>query len=160
MNQKDSLHAFLKKGLGDRLMKACEVESQDLTLTLALKELGLNQRRIGVVTYTAVFWFFDFPWREIPPAMLPALVAVWLTEEGGAMREDLNLGNPVISYDPGENDRSITLTLEVDLYDEINMVQDEKGAISMGSKQWRLADPQIWIAQQIDTTVNLYSGNQ
>lgn len=152
MSQLDSLTAYLTAALGSRVMQGCEVETDDATLIQAVRDLGLDQTRIAFCTFSASYIWPDWPYRQLPPALLPALVDSWMLETQDT-RDDLNLRPPTIGREPGENSRSMVITLEIDLFDEIVIVPDKKGRILRGGERFRLAEPQIWTAEQAEVSV-------
>lgn len=149
MNQLDSLTGYLKNALGERMMSDCEIVTDDTTVIIAEKNSGLGQRRVAVCTCNALFIWPAWPYREISPALLPALVCCWIADNQ-PLREQLALAAPVISRDPGDNHRSVVITLDVDLYGEIVICEDERGNIVRDGARYRLADETVWTAQEAE----------
>lgn len=70
MSQLESLTAFITANLPPDAMQMFSSSMEDCELVRNAKALGNNQRRIGVLTYTARLSWDDFPYRKYSPGLV------------------------------------------------------------------------------------------
>ena len=145
MSQLDRLTRFITDNVPDWVMYKFRASIENAEMIRAPKDLGLNQRRFGVIRYTATFDWDDFPYRRYSAAEIYALVFAWLDEQANDLRFEFELSDPDISVDFDEELTSpFVITLE--LAESIDAVQDDNGTIPYKGKRWRLIYPNIHVA--------------
>ncbi|CAI2498843.1 phage tail protein [Serratia ficaria] len=139
MSQLSELTAFMAERLPPRVPTfASWMDNQKLTP--ALKNIGKSQRRIGITTYDGVLEWDKFPYRELDPAVLFALVLSWLMEGANEARSDLNLGDPDVEIELYDEESAL-VTITVPLVDEIVLLPNSKGEIPLDGQSWGVVDP-------------------
>lgn len=93
MSQLESLTAFITANLPPDAMQMFSSSMEDCELVRNAKALGNNQRRIGVLTYTARLSWDDFPYRKYSPGLIYALVLAWVDEFANELRDELKLAD-------------------------------------------------------------------
>lgn len=146
MNQLESLTAFITDNLPPDAMQFFMSSQEDAQLLRIPKALGNGQIQTGVLTYTAVMAWDNFPYRKYSPGLVYALVVAWLDEHACPLREALKLGEPDV--DPQFDDEgSCLLEISVGLADPLVIREQEDGPVPYRGKRWALVNPEIWTAQ-------------
>lgn len=152
MSQLESLTAFITENLPADAMQMFSSSMDDCELMRSAKGLGNDQRRIGVLTYSARLSWDNFPFRKYSPGLVYALVLVWVDEHANALRDELKLPDPTV--DPEFDDEgTCILEVVVALADPLIIREQESGPIPFGNKVWDLVNPEIWVAEEADVIV-------
>ncbi|HCI6630097.1 TPA: phage tail protein [Klebsiella quasipneumoniae subsp. similipneumoniae] len=138
MSQLTELTAFLDSCLPARV-KTTDSWMDNQKLTPALKNIGKGQRRISITTYDGVLEWDKLPYRQFDPAVLYALITVWLMEGANDARSDLNLGDPDIDVELYDEESAL-VTITVPLVDEVIIAPDENGHIPLEGQMWGVVD--------------------
>ncbi|MCT2387307.1 phage tail protein [Erwinia pyrifoliae] len=147
MNQMESLTAFIEENMPPRAMQMFLSAMDDCELIRSEKGIGLGQRRIGILRYSVVLVWDDFPYRICPPARLYALVLCWVKEHANALRDELKLPDPVV--DPEFNDDgTASIQVTVVVADEIILRPAESGAVPLNGQRWDVVYPELWTAEE------------
>lgn len=112
---------------------------EDGKLTPANKNLGADQLLIGRLQYDAVLEFEGFAGS---PALLMAVVCAWLIDHDPT-RDDDKLASPDIDVDMEDDDRA-TVEIRIPFREDIEMVRDDSGLLTMNGVQWSLAGSAIY----------------
>ncbi|CAI2140403.1 phage tail protein [Serratia sp. IR-2025] len=138
MSQLSDLTAFMAAHLPPRVQTfASWMDNQKLTP--ALKNLGKGQRRIGITTYDGVLEWDKYPFRELDPAVLFALVLSWLMEGANEARGDLNLSDPDVDIEMYDEESAL-VTITIPLVDEIVLLPNKDGEIPLDGQAWGVVD--------------------
>ncbi|MET6556960.1 phage tail protein [Citrobacter farmeri] len=152
MSQLESLTAFITANMPDDAMQMFSSAMEDCELLRSVRALGNNQRRVGVLTYSARLSWDNFPFRKYSPGLVYALVLAWVDEHANELREELKLPDPTV--DPEFDDEgSCILDVVVGLADPLIIREQEDGPIPFRGKQWGLVDPEIWVAETAEFIV-------
>ncbi|NHB87183.1 phage tail protein [Photorhabdus tasmaniensis] len=145
MSQIESLTEFLIEHMPPRAMQQFSSAVDNASLIPAAKNLGLDQRRLGIFRYTAVLNWGDFPYRICPPARLYALVLIWIEQFSNELYEELDVAAPTVDI---EFDEEFTSPLEItlELADSVDICLSEDGDILIDEKRYSLANPALWTA--------------
>ncbi len=146
---------YLMQGLNNRISQAVparlhryiECWMEDVELIMSPKNQGLG-RDIGYLSYTAIFSFERFPFKQCSPAMVMASVMGWLMDYD-EFREKFDLPDPVCDVEPEQND-TVIMTIEVELIEPLMVIEDLEGQILWDGKSWSVAPYEIWFAEHID----------
>ncbi|HCI6131736.1 TPA: phage tail protein [Klebsiella variicola subsp. variicola] len=150
MTQLDELHRFIHDHVPGRLMDTAGADEwmDDIELVRSVKDLGLGQRRIAVRRYSGVLAWERWPYRQISPDFLFALVCAWLDDHGNDLREQLSLDDPTVYVEVRDNQTAIIM-ITVPLVDDITLVPDENGPVPYGTERYRLDAPEIHAATDL-----------
>lgn len=152
MSQLESLTAFITENLPADAMQMFSSSMDDCELMRSAKGLGNDQRRIGVLTYSARLSWDNFPFRKYSPGLVYALVLVWVDEHANELRDELKLPDPTV--DPEFDDEgTCILEVVVALADPLIIREQESGQIPFRNKVWDLVNPEIWVAEEADVIV-------
>lgn len=152
MSQLESLTAFITENLPADAMQMFSSSMDDCELMRSAKALGNDQRRIGVLTYSARLSWDNFPFRKYSPGLVYALVLVWVDEHANELRDELKLPDPTV--DPEFDDEgTCILDVVVALADPLIIREQESGSIPFRHKAWDLVNPEIWVAEEADVIV-------
>lgn len=111
----------------------------------------VRQLRCAKLKYDAVITFDEFPYRTYDPALVFALVMVWL-ESKNSNDERFDGINPDI--DVSENDEQTAyLMISVPLFEEITLIESENGSIPHNGRRYQLGAVDIW-AHPDKVTIN------
>ncbi|RQM39128.1 phage tail protein [Erwinia psidii] len=155
MSQIESLTGFLSEHMPPRAMQFFESAIEDARLIYAVKALGLGQRRVGVFRYNAALSWDRFPYRLCPPALVYALLFAWMDAYRNALYDALTLGEPTVDIE-FDDEQTGSLSIVIELADEITITPDDGGEIPLSGHRWRLAQPETWTAE----TGWLYASDQ
>lgn len=144
MSQLDSLVKFIKDNVPERAMIEFDSYMDNPKLQRSNKNLGLDQRRLGVLIYDGVLSWDRFPYTEFDPQILFALVLIWLTDN--SLDDNFQLEEPTVDLELIDTKTAI-LSITVGMVDEIRVKSDENGAIPMKGKKWAICSPEIWTAE-------------
>ncbi|MCU2344547.1 MULTISPECIES: phage tail protein [Enterobacter cloacae complex] len=152
MSQLESLTAFITANLPPDAMQMFSSSMDDCELVRSAKALGNNQRRIGVLTYSARLSWDNFPFREYSPGLIYALVLAWVDEHANDLRDELKLPDPTV--DPEFDDEgSCILDVVVGLADPVIIREVDDGPIPFRGKSWDIVNPEIWVAEEAEFVV-------
>lgn len=152
MSQLESLTAFITENLPADAMQMFSSSMDDCELMRSEKALGNDQRRIGVLTYSARLSWDNFPFRKYSPGLIYVLVLAWVNEYANELRDELKLPDPTV--DPEFDDEgTCILDVVVGLADPLIIRQVDNGPIPFKGKAWDLVNPEIWVAEEADVIV-------
>ena len=152
MSQLESLTAFITANLPRDAMQMFSSSMDDCELMRSEKALGNDQRRIGVLTYSARLSWDNFPFRKYSPGLIYVLVLAWVNEYANELRDELKLPDPTV--DPEFDDEgTCILDVVVGLADPLIIRQVDNGPIPFKGKAWDLVNPEIWVAEEADVIV-------
>ena len=152
MSQLESLTAFITANLPPDAMQMFSSSMDDCELVRSAKALGNNQRRIGVLTYSARLSWDNFPFRKYSPGLIYALVLAWVDEHSNELRDELKLADPTV--DPEFDDEgTCILDVVVGLADPVIIREVKDGPIPFRGKAWDIVNPEIWVAEEAEFTV-------
>ncbi|HCM1918325.1 TPA: phage tail protein [Salmonella enterica subsp. salamae serovar 28:r:e,n,z15] len=150
-NQLKSLTHYLTTALGERVMKACEIDTSEVRMINNAKNLGLGFLRTGFDVFDAEFTWYDWPYRQFDPKLLTSLFEAWIYGND-EMRDVLDLGTPVFDVATGDDD-TMTVTVDITLYSDRVIKEDNNGIIRRDGKRYSLHIPEIWVAEGMDLSV-------
>lgn len=150
-NQLESLTRYLTTALGERVMHACEIDTSEVRMINAAKNLGLGFLRTGFDVFDAEFTWYDWPYRQFDPKLLTSLFEAWIFDND-EMRDTLGLGTPIFDVATGDDD-TMTVTVDITLYSDRVIKEDDNGIIRRGDKRYSLQVPEIWVAEDMDLSV-------
>ena len=143
----EALTTFFKGNLPERAMQAFTSEMDDMQVIPAQKDLGLNQYRLSIIKYDALFTWERFPYRICDPRLLFALLTAWQDDESQELLSQVGISESEPDWDISlDTQEYATVVLTVPLAEELSVVQAENGAIPFDGKRWDLTDPQVWVA--------------
>lgn len=150
--QLDAMFEFVTSNLPARLQDTSGFDSwmENIELTVDEKNVGRlapedgggMQKRIAIRRYDGVLAWERWPYRQIDPDVLFALVGAWLGEHADDLRERLNLGSPMPDVEIRDNESAI-VAISVPLADELILVPDPDGIIPLRGLRYSLAGAQI-----------------
>ncbi|OCJ43450.1 phage tail protein [Serratia sp. 14-2641] len=147
MSQLEHLTAFVQANMPTRAMQFFESAIDDGHLVYSYKDLGLDQRRLGIFRYNAVLSWDRFPYRICPPALVYGLVFAWVKDHRNTFYDELTLAEPTVDIEFDEEETgSLSITIEV--ADAVTVSVDENGEIPLAGKRWKLKYPDTWTATQ------------
>ncbi|EBS4137539.1 hypothetical protein DPZ68_08135 [Salmonella enterica subsp. enterica serovar Oranienburg] len=150
-NQLESLTRYLTTALGERVMQVCEIDTSEVRMINAAKNLGLGFLRTGFDVFDAEFTWYDWPYRQFDPKLLTSLFEAWIFDND-EMRDTLGLGTPIFDVATGDDD-TMTVTVDITLYSDRVIKEDDNGIIRRGDKRYSLQIPEIWVAEDMDLSV-------
>lgn len=151
INQLASLTRYLTTALGERVMQTCEIDTSEVRMINAAKNLGLGFLRTGFDVFDAEFAWYDWPYRQFDPKLLTSLFEAWIYDND-EMCDTLDLGLPVFDVATGDDD-TMTVTVDITLYSDRVIKEDDNGIIRRGGKRYSLQLPEIWVAEDMEITV-------
>ncbi|ENA3441942.1 phage tail protein [Salmonella enterica subsp. enterica serovar Bareilly] len=150
-NQLESLTRYLTTALGERVMQTCEIDTSEVRMINAAKNLGLGFLRTGFDVFDTEFTWYDWPYRQFDPKLLTSLFEAWIFDND-EMRDTLGLGTPIFDVATGDDD-TMTVTVDITLYSDRVIKEDDNGIIRRGDKRYSLQIPEIWVAEDMDLSV-------
>ncbi|EDZ5416558.1 TPA: phage tail protein [Salmonella enterica subsp. enterica serovar Typhimurium] len=150
-NQLKSLTHYLTAALGERVMQTCEIDTSEVRMINAAKNLGLGFLRTGFDVFDAEFTWYDWPYRQFDPKLLTSLFEAWIFDND-EMRDTLGLGTPIFDVATGDDD-TMTVTVDITLYSDRVIKEDDNGVICRGGKRYSLQIPEVWVAEDMDIGV-------
>lgn len=151
INQLASLTRYLITALGERVMQTCEIDTSEVRMINAAKNLGLGFLRTGFDVFDAEFAWYDWPYRQFDPKLLTSLFEAWIYDND-EMRDTLDLGLPVFDVATGDDD-TMTVTVDITLYSDRVIKEDDNGIIRRGGKRYSLQLPEVWVAEDMEINV-------
>ena len=147
MTQLDSLTKFVTSNLPARLIKSAgfNAEMDEIKLQPSHKDLGLNQRRLGVITYEGVLSWDRFPFKAFDPQIVFALVLVWMLMH--SRDNDFPIEEPVVDIEHIDDEVAI-LNITIGLADELCIKFDDKGLVPLYDNKWSVCSPEMWVASK------------
>ncbi|ECF9070607.1 hypothetical protein C7060_03055 [Salmonella enterica] len=149
-NQLMSLTSYLTEALGERVMQTCDIDISTVRLINSAKNLGLGFLRTGFDVFDAELTWYDWPYRLFDAELLPSLVEAWVFDNS-EMRDTLQLTDPTCDVDTGDDDVMV-VRLNIGLYKDRVIREDDNGIIRRGDRRYSLATPEIWTAQDMVVT--------
>lgn len=145
----DSLTTFFSSNLPERAMMAFTSEMDDMQVIPAQKDLGLNQYRLSILKYDAIFTWERFPYRICDPRLLFALLTAWSDDETQNLLAQVGISESEPDWDISlDTQEYASVVLTVPLAEELCIVQDNNGPIPFDGKRWSLAELQVWTATE------------
>lgn len=152
-DQLTSLTHHLTAALGERVMQTCEIDTSEVRMINAAKNLGLGFMRTGFDVFDAEFTWYDWPYRQFDPKLLTSLFEAWIFDND-EMRDELELGTPIFDVATGDDD-TMTVTVDITLYSDRVIKEDDNGIIRRGGKRYSLQPPEIWVAEDMEITAEI-----
>ncbi|ECF0263779.1 hypothetical protein EZX95_23975 [Salmonella enterica subsp. enterica serovar Java] len=152
-NQLKSLTHYLTAALGERVMQTCEIDTSEVRMINTAKNLGLGFMRTGFDVFDAEFTWYDWPYRQFDPKLLTSLFEAWIFDND-EMRDRLELGTPIFDVATGDDD-TMTVTVDITLYSDRVIKEDDNGIIRRGDKRYSLQLPEIWVAEDMEITAEI-----
>ncbi|MGU6909227.1 phage tail protein [Salmonella enterica subsp. enterica serovar Sandiego] len=153
-NQLASLTRYLTDALGERVMQTCNIDTSEVRMINAAKNLGLGFLRTGFDVFDAEFTWYDWPYRQFDPDLLTSLLEAWLFDNS-EMRYQLDLPDPVFDVATGDDD-TMTVTMDITLYKDRVIKEDDNGIIRRGGKRYSLQAPEVWVAEDMTITAEIH----
>lgn len=124
------------------------VENPQIVPAASVKSAGVLV--IYRQTYTAVLAIERYPHRRIPAELLFAQISAWLIEHDSERfdNEEAKISTDVEIMD----DETADIEIGIDFIEEVEIVEDAGGPISLDGKRWRLAEGTINYALTGDVT--------
>ncbi len=148
MSQLTQLTDFLNGALPTRV-RGFDSWMDNQKLTVSNKALGNGQLRIGLTSYDGVLEFDKFPYRQLDPAILYALILVWIAEYANTLRDELQLADPDIEVELYDEESAL-IFITVPLVDEIAIAPDTAGAIPSEGQKWSVVTPLYDVAESAE----------
>ena len=150
MSQLEELTNFIIANMPKRAMQDFNSEMDEITFIPAQRDNGLGQYRIAIIRYNAVLTWERYPYREYDPRILMALLMAWTTEDERGLLEETGIDSERPDFDINIADQETAImVITLPMSEELNLVPDPKGPIPFDGQRWRLADPDIWIAEKM-----------
>lgn len=151
MSQLDSLTAFITAAVPKRVMEGFDSQMDEVQFIPAQRDKGLGQYRLSIIRYNAVLTWERFPYREYDPKIVMALLLSWLSQEERAVFEEIGIDSELPDFDIEVIDsKTAIVVVTLPLADELDLVPDDEGPIPFDGKRWRLAQPEIWTATDVE----------
>ncbi|EBK4297050.1 TPA: hypothetical protein ACIBS5_004529 [Salmonella enterica subsp. diarizonae serovar 60-67:z35:-] len=150
-NQLESLIRHLTRALGERVMQTCETDISEVRQINSAKNLGLGFLRTGFDVFDAEITWYEWPYHLFDAELLPSLVEAWIFDNS-EMRDALNLTDPTYDTYRGDDDVMV-VKLNIGLYRDRVIKEDNNGIILRGGMRYSLQTPEIWVAEDMDITV-------
>lgn len=150
-NQLESLIRHLTRALGERVMQTCETDISEVRQINSAKNLGLGFLRTGFDVFDAEITWYEWPYQMFDAELLPSLVEAWIFDNS-EMRDALNLTDPTYDTYRGDDDVMV-VKLNIGLYRDRVIKEDNNGIILRGGTRYSLQTPEIWVAEDMDITV-------
>lgn len=150
MSQLKQLTDFLIANMPKRAMQGFDSQMDEITFIPAQRDNGLGQYRLAIIRYNAVLTWERYPYRECDPKILMALFMSWLTEDERGLLEETGIDSDLPEFDIETIDQETAImVVTLPMAEELNMVPDPKGEIPFDGQRWRLAEPDIWTAEEV-----------
>lgn len=158
MSQLKELTDFLIANMPKRAMQGFDSQMDEITFIPAQRDNGLGQYRLAIIRYSAVLTWERYPYREYDPKILMALFMSWLTQDERGLLEETGIDSELPEFDIETIDQETAImVVTLPMSEELNMVPDPQGVIPFDGERWRLAEPEIWTADEV-TIVPLTEG--
>ncbi|WP_417762184.1 phage tail protein [Shewanella sp.] len=109
------------------------------------EDLGNEGFLVANWRYTAVIQIEQLPQKRFDPYNLLAMVAAWISEND-YQRDDYSMPDADIDIDEISSD-NVTVTIELQLQDDVQIIPDETGPIIYNGERYRVAIVQIDVAE-------------
>lgn len=123
-----------------------------------IADIGRQQTAYGVILgqiqSQVIIWLENFPFRQIDPAYVMALINIWL-DENDPDRDRLDQYEVSFEITPID-DHSVDLEFSLEFVDHLEAVADENGHLTVQTDRLRLAPIEIWTA----TSINVEAKNR
>lgn len=160
MSQLKQLTDFLITNMPKRAMQGFDSQMDEITFIPAQRDNGLGQYRLAIIRYNAVLTWERYPYREYDPKILMALFMSWLTQDERGLLEETGIDSELPEFDIETIDQETAImVVTLPMADELNMIPAPDGEIPFDGQRWRLADPDIWTAEEV-TIIPLAEGQQ
>ena len=160
MSQLKELTDFLIANMPKRAMQGFDSQMDEITFIPAQRDNGLGQYRLAIIRYNAVLTWERYPYREYDPKILMALFMSWLTQDERGLLEEAGIDSELPEFDIETIDQETAImVVTLPMAEELNMVPDPKGEIPFDGQRWRLAEPDMWTAEEV-TIIPLTEGQQ
>lgn len=160
MSQLKELTDFLIANMPKRAMQGFDSQMDEITFIPAQRDSGLGQYRLAIIRYNAVLTWERYPYREYDPKILMALFMSWLTQDERGLLEETGIDSELPEFDIETIDQETAImVVTLPMAEELNMVPDPKGEIPFDGQRWRLAEPDMWTAEEV-TIIPLTEGQQ
>lgn len=148
MSQLSQLVSFLNEALPERL-RGFDSWIDNQKLTPSYKALGNDQYRLTITTYDGVIELDKFPYRQIDPGVVYAMVEVWIIEHANELRSDQGISGADIDAELYDEESAL-VTITVPLIDELVIAPDENGMIPFMGKKWSVVTPLYDVAESAE----------
>ncbi|BBF16026.1 hypothetical protein CHBNV3_10290 [Haemophilus influenzae] len=112
------------------------------------KQVTNNGIEICHIQYDGILFFNEFPFKEISPAYLMALIQIWLNENDD-MRDCLD--NYETPFDIEIiNDDVADMSFTISFQEPLTAIEDKNGELDIDNKKYSLSTIDVWIAKEIE----------
>lgn len=148
-----ALRAHIEMCLGKQIAQRLDAEMSNIELTLTPRNMG-NGIDIAQQRYLAEFQIDRLPFKKYDPAVLFANVAAWLMDYDEERDNQLGeLKDPEIEV-VIEDENSAEVLIQVMFEEPIKIEEAAEGDIYWMGKRWKIADYQIWVAENLRDVVS------
>lgn len=157
MSQLEELTDFITANMPPDAMQMFQSSMDDCEIVRSAKALGLGQRRVGVLRYSARLSWDNYPYRRYSPGVVYALVLAWIAEHANELHDELKLADPTV--DPEFDDEgSCILEVVVALADPIIISPTDNGVIPFKGQRWDVVNSDIWTATEVEVITHIAGG--
>lgn len=150
MSQLTELTDFLIANMPRRAMQGFDSQMDEIAFIPAQRDTGLGQYRIAIIRYNAVLTWERYPYREYDPKILMALFMSWLCQDERALFEETGIDAELPEFDIETIDQETAImVVTLPMVEELNLIPDPKGQIPFDGQRWRLANPEVWTADEV-----------
>lgn len=150
MSQLKELTDFIVTNMPPRAMQGFDSQMDEVVFIPAQRDNGLGQYRLAIIRYNAVLTWERYPYREYDPKILMVLFMSWLTQDERGLLEEVGLDSELPEFDIETIDKETAImVVTLPMAEELNLVPDPKGEIPFDGQRWRLAEPDIWTAEEM-----------
>lgn len=150
MSQLKELTDFIVTNMPPRAMQGFDSQMDEVVFIPAQRDNGLGQYRLAIIRYNAVLTWERYPYREYDPKILMALFMSWLAQDERGLLEEAGLDSELPEFDIETIDKETAImVVTLPMAEELNLVPDPKGEIPFDGQRWRLAEPDIWTAEEM-----------
>ena len=112
------------------------------------KQVTNNGIEICHIQYDGILFFNEFPFKEISPAYLMALIQILLNENDD-MRDCLE--NYETPFDIEIiNDDVADMSFTISFQEPLTAIEDKNGELDIDNKKYSLSTIDVWIAKEIE----------
>ncbi|NBH76376.1 phage tail protein [Rodentibacter pneumotropicus] len=117
-----------------------------------------NGIEICHIQYDGILFFDEFPFKEISPAYLMALIQIWLNEHD-YMRDILD--NHETPFDIEIiNDDVADMSFTISFQEPLTAIEDGNGELEIDGTRYTLSEIEIFTADEIDIEVEIDDPNK
>ncbi|WP_063345112.1 phage tail protein [Vibrio jasicida] len=147
-----ALRAHIASCVGEQIAKRMDAEMGGIELMLTPRNQG-NGIDIVQQRYVAEFLIERLPFKKFDPAVLFANVAAWLMDNDPDREDTLGeLRDPDIDV-VVEDESSAEVLIQVVFEEPIKLVKDPEGVIVWRGHKWKIAEYEIWVAENLRDVV-------